>query len=130
MREGRVPVQGVQRKEAVRLRLGYGSKEFGYAIALGLPTPSDSAFALDPEIKSERIWAAPVYRPAATLIDRTGPVIKSRGENGWRTVSQGISAFESIFGHVSDPEAMPEVFYTREMIRGWRFYDHFRTDTD
>src|SRR5688500_1451675 len=69
MREGRVPVQGVQRKEAIRLRLGYGSKEFGYAISLGLPVPSDSAFALDPEIKSERIWAGPAYRPAATLVD-------------------------------------------------------------
>jgi len=123
-------VQGLMRKESVRLRLGYGSKEFGYAIALGLPAPSDSAFGLDPEIKSERIWAGPVYRPAATLVDRTGPVIKSRGEDGWRTVSQGINSFESMFGHVSDPEAMPEVFYTREMIRGWRFYDHFRTDRD
>jgi len=130
MRQGRVPVQGGQRKEAVRLRLGYGSKEFGYAIALGLPTPSDSAFALDPEIKSERIWAGAIYRPAATLIDRTGPVIKSREEKGWRIVSQGIPVFESMFDHVSDPQAMPEVFFTREIIRGWRFYDHFRTDRD
>jgi len=130
MRQGRVPVQGVQRKEAVRLRLGYGSNEFGYAISLGLPVPSDSAFALDPEIKSERIWAGAVYRPASTLIDRTGPVIKSREEKGWRTVSQGIPTFESMFGHISDPEAMPEVFFIREIIRGWRFYDHFRTDRD
>jgi hypothetical protein len=130
MRQGRVPVQGVQRNETVRLRLGYGSKEFGYAISLGLPTPSQSAFALDPEIKTERIWAGAVYRPAATLIDRTGPLIKSREEKGWRTMSQGIPPFESMFGHVSDPEALPEVFFTREMIRGWRFYDHFRTDRD
>ena len=130
MRQGRVPVQGTIRKESVRLRLGYGSKDFGYAISLGLPTPSDSAFARDPEIKSERIWVGAVYKPAATLIDRTGAIIKSRGEKGWRTVSHGISAFESMFSHVSDPESMPEVFFTREMIRGWRFYDHFRTDRD
>ena len=130
MRQGRVPVQGVKRTESVRLRLGYGSNEFGYAISLGLPTPSHSAFRLDPEIKSERIWAGKIFRPAATLIDRTGPLIKSREEKGWRIVSQGIPSFESVFGHISDPEAMHEVFLTREIIRSWRFYDHFRTDRD
>jgi predicted ATPase len=134
MRKGVVPVQGVQRKEAVRLRLGYASKELSYAIALGLPPPpppsAPSMFSLDPEIKSERIWAGPVYRPAATLIDRTGALIKARGDEGWRTVAQNISAFESIFNHVADPNAAPEVFYIRELIRGWRFYDHFRTDRD
>lgn len=130
MRKGRVPVQGGQRKDAVRLRLGYGSKDFGYAISLGLPAPSESAFARDPEVKSERIWAGPVYRPAASLIDRTGAVIRVRGEEGWRTVSQSISGFESMFSHVADPDAAPEVFFTRETIRGWRFYDHFRTDRD
>ena len=130
MRRGVVPVQGVRRKESVRLRLGYGSDDFGYAISLGLPVPSKSAFALDPEIKSERIWAGRVYRPAATLIDRTGPLVKARAEEGVRIVSQNISAFDSIFRHVADPQATPEVFVTRETIRGWRFYDHFRTDRD
>ena len=130
MRRGVVPVQGVRRKESVRLRLGYGSDDFGYAISLGLPVPSKSAFALDPEIKSERIWAGRVYRPAATLIDRTGPLVKARAEEGVRIVSQNISAFDSIFRHVADPQATFEVFVTRETIRGWRFYDHFRTDRD
>src|SRR6185295_2304335 len=102
----------------------------GYAISLGLPPPSKSAFALDPEVKSECIWSGSVYRPAATLIERTGPVVKARGEAGWRTVSQSISAFESMFSHVADPDATPEVFLVRETIRGWRFYDHFRTDRD
>lgn len=130
MRRGTVAVQGVQRKEAIRLRLGFGSERFGYAISLGLPPPSDSAFALDPEIKSERVWAGPVFRPAGTLVDRTGPVIKARGSEGWKTVSEGISPFESLYGHLSDPDALPEVFFLRELIRSWRFYDHFRTDRD
>src|ERR1051326_1236345 len=30
MRTGRVPVQGTQPKEAVRLKLGFSGKEFGY----------------------------------------------------------------------------------------------------
>jgi predicted ATPase len=60
MRKGVVPVQGVQRKEAVRLRLGYASKDLSYAISLGLPPPpsAPSMFSLDPEVKSEMatIW--------------------------------------------------------------------------
>jgi predicted ATPase len=31
---------------------------------------------------------------------------------------------------VSDPKNAPEMLTLRESIRDWRFYDHFRTDTD
>jgi len=48
MRAGRVPIQGTQRKEVVRLKLGFSANDFGYCITMGLPAPSDSAFALDP----------------------------------------------------------------------------------
>jgi predicted ATPase len=60
------------------LRLGFSADDFGYSISLGLPTPSRSAFALDPEIKRECIWAGNVYRPAGALVDREGTVIKVR----------------------------------------------------
>jgi predicted ATPase len=130
MKKGSMPVQGQQRKEPVRLRLGFVSEQFGYSIALGLPTPSASAFALDPEIKSERIWAGPHFRPAATLVERAGALVKARTDRGWQTVTEGINHFESIFSHVADPRATPEIFFMREMIRDWRFYDHFRVDRD
>ncbi|MCB1641162.1 MAG: AAA family ATPase, partial [Xanthomonadales bacterium] len=64
MRDGSVPIQGGPRREPVRLRLGFAGEDFSYAIALGLPKPSSSMFALDPEIKHEAIWAGPLYRPA------------------------------------------------------------------
>ena len=50
VKRGEHPVQGTTRKARVSLRLGFSSEEFGYAIDLGLPTPSASAFALDPDI--------------------------------------------------------------------------------
>ncbi len=53
MKKGWVPIQGGPRQKPVRLRLGFASDEFGYGIDLGLPTPSSSAFALDPEIKCD-----------------------------------------------------------------------------
>src|SRR5882762_7388034 len=62
MRAGRVPVQGTQRKDAVRLKLGFSGKEFGYCVTMGLPAPAKSAFALDPEIKRECIWHGPVCK--------------------------------------------------------------------
>ena len=130
MRSGEVPVQGGPRQKPVKLRLGFASEDFGYAIDLGLPEPSSSAFALDPEIKRECIWAGPCYRPASLLADRRGAIIKFRADRGWDVVAQHTSSFDSMFSQVADPGAAPEVFHMREMIRGWRFYDHFRTDVD
>ncbi|RYU57927.1 ATP-binding protein [Methylolobus aquaticus] len=130
MRSGEVPVQGGPRQHTVRLRLGFASEDFGYAIAFGLPTPSRSAFALDPEIKRESIWAGPVHRPAGVLVDRTGPVTKVRSGRGWTVVSAHSGTFDSLLSQIADPKAAPEVWELRERIRGWRFYDHFRTDAD
>jgi predicted ATPase len=52
MKAGRVPVQGTRRTEAIRLKLGFSGDDFGYCITMGLPAPSNSAFALDPDIPS------------------------------------------------------------------------------
>jgi predicted ATPase len=129
MRAGGKPVQGTRRSEPVRLRLGFGAEDFGYSVSLGLPVKdSTSVFSLDPEIKRECIWAGAFYRPASLLVDRKGAVIRARDGKDYRVVSSSINSFESLFGHVADPEATPEVFRIRERLRSWRFYDHFRTD--
>jgi predicted ATPase len=130
MREGSVPIQGTPRKNAVRLHLGFIADDFGYAISLGLPPPSESVFSRDPEIKREVIWAGPLYRPAASLVDREGSVIKVRSKRSWEVVMKNATSFESMFSQIADPARTPELFQMREMIRGWRFYDHFRTDRD
>jgi predicted ATPase len=128
MRTGAVPVQGTPRQHSVRLNLGFAGEDFGYAIALGLPSPSSSAFSRDPEIKRECIWAGPYYRPASALIDRNRAVIKVRAARSWEPVTEHAAPFESMFSQIADPARTPELFQMREMIRGWRFYDHFRTD--
>jgi len=128
MRSGEVPVQGGPRQESVSLRMGFAGDEFGYAIDLGLPQPSMSAFGLDPEIKREVIWNGPFLRAANALVDRRGPMARVRDGRGWRVVAEHLSVFESVFGQIADPERAPEVLTLRETIRGWRFYDHFRSD--
>ena len=131
MKDGETPIQGGPRKEVVRLRLGFAGEDFGYSISLGLPEQGpSSAFALDPEIKRECIWAGPFFRPASLLVDRKGPLIRVRSERDWDVVSQNASVFNSMFDNVVDPVSTPEVFHLRETIRGWRFYDHFRSDKE
>ena len=128
---GEHPVQGTPRKASVNLRLGFAGDEFGYSIDLGLPAPSRSAFALDPEIKRECIWSGPFLRPASMLVDRRGPVVRTKGDDGeWNTISHQVSTFDSMMTQLADPRNAPEMLTLKEQIRSWRFYDHFRTDVE
>lgn len=128
MLRGEVPVQGGPKQHRTRLRLGFGAEDFGYAVSFGLPTPSTSAFSLDPEIKREVIWAGPSYRPSSALLDRNGTVVKSRNGRSWEVISQHVNRFDSIFSRIADARAAPEALELRDRIQGWRFYDQFRTD--
>src|SRR5262245_38229375 len=68
VRRGEFAVEGTRREQPVNLRLGFASDELGYLIDLGLPTPTRSAFALDPEIKRECVWHGSVLRPSTMLV--------------------------------------------------------------
>ncbi|HEV7395743.1 MAG TPA: AAA family ATPase [Pyrinomonadaceae bacterium] len=131
VKRGEYKVEGTVRKDRVNLRLGFAGDDFGYAIDLGLPSPSSSAFALDPEIKIECIWAGPMLRPASLLVERRDWVVRTRKADGeWDTLSYQLSTFDSMMSQFADPRNAPEMLMLREQIRSWRFYDHFRTDVD
>jgi predicted ATPase len=134
VRQGDHPVQGTVRTQPVNLRLGFGGDEFGYLIELGLPPQakgSPSAFRLDPEIKRECIWHGRLFRPSTMLVDRRGPLVRVRTDDGsWRLITDNLSGFDSLMTQVADPRNTPETLVLRESIRAWRFYDHFRTDAD
>jgi predicted ATPase len=137
MKKGTVPVQGGPRKDRIHLRLGFQTDHVGYAIDMGLPAPEmpapaePTAFSQDPEIKLETVWAAPTLRPATLLAERRGPTVRLRRADGeWDTVDTRLSTFESMLSVLSDPERAPELMALREEVRAWRFYDHFRADSD
>lgn len=142
MHLGEVAVEGGPRQEARRLRLGFADESFGYAINLGLPSasghfmlpgqdsPIPSRFTLDPQIKRECIWAGPLYRPASLLVDRQGAMVRAREGRQWEVLAQHTPDFDSLYDQVGNLRSSPEVLHLRERIRGWRFYDHFRTDRD
>ena len=130
VKSGEHPVQGTLRREPVSLRLGFSGDEFGYAMDLGLPTTSSPSFSLDPEIKRESIWAGEHLRPAALLVERRGPLVRSRADKEWIQLTQALAGFDSMMTHCADPRSSPEMLMLREQMRGWRFYDQFRADLE
>jgi predicted ATPase len=134
VRSGRHPVQGTIRSGPISLQLGFASDDFSYLIDLGLPTrDEESAFNLDPEIKREVVWSGPVMRPASMLIKRKRAFVEVRGTSSrgaWEPFESRLRPYESVLTEVLDPIRAPELLAVREQIRGWRFYDQFRTDAD
>lgn len=131
VRQGKYPVQATRRTEPVNLKLGFCTEQLGYAIDLGLPSPSTSMFGSDPAIKQECIWSGACLRPAAVLVERKNWVVLTRTDDGsWRQMTDRLSPFDSMLAELSDPNAAPEMLTLREQIRSWRFYDHLRTDID
>lgn len=133
VREGDAPVQGVVRRGPVALRLGVQLDDdgsgLGYALDLGLPVKSTSAFSRDPELKLETVWTGPAPRPSSIAAERRGAHVRVRGDDGdWLELGRSLRPFESMLTEVVDPVRAPEVLRLREHLRSWRFYDHFRTD--
>jgi predicted ATPase len=132
VRQGIHPVQGAMRKGPVSLKLGFSSEDYGYAIDLGMPTPVPrSRFGRDPEIKRESLWTGLTLQRASAFAERAGPLVKIRDQNGaWRQAIDDLQTYDSMLTHCADPRGAPELLDLRESMRSWRFYDHFRTDSD
>ena len=129
MKRGEQPVQGTKRKNPISVRLGFSGEDYGYAIDLGLPIPSESAFTSDPVIKAESVWTGEVLGRANAFAVRNGPGVRVRNESGeWRQVFTALATFDSMMTHGSDPREAMELLVLRERMRDWRFYDHFRSD--
>lgn len=134
VRQGEHQVEGLQKRKAASLRLGFGADNFGYSIDLGYPPPPPPAtmFALDPHIKRECLWHGPAYRRSAALVDRRNNFVwlsTTRDEEPVM-ITQRLADTDSMLATVADPQRAPEMLSVREAVRGWRFYDHFRTDSD
>ncbi len=134
VRQGTHAVEGLAKRNAASLKLGFGSDTYGYSIDLGYPPPLPPAtmFGLDPRIKRECIWHGPVYRKTSAMVDRRNNFVWLSTPRDEEPVmlTQHLSDTDSMLGSVADPQRAPEMLAVREAVRGWRFYDHFRTDSD
>jgi predicted ATPase len=125
------PIQGKGKSKPLRVSFGFAADDVAYEIALGLPTPSLSRFAFDPEIKSETVWQKPPRRPSNTWLEREGANVRAREAGGeWTRLQFAPAASRSVLAELGEPERFPELFALRERLRGWRFYDGFRTDAE
>ncbi|HUN83741.1 MAG TPA: AAA family ATPase [Terracidiphilus sp.] len=135
VRLGEHPVEGTRRQKTISLKLGFSGDPYGYCIDLGYPPPPPPAtmFNLDPTIKRECIWHGGVYRRAAVLVDRNNRVVQLAPARTGKHVepvllTKELSPTDSMLATIADPQRAPEMLAVREAIRGWRFYEGFRTD--
>jgi predicted ATPase len=136
VRQGIHAPEPLAHRNAASLKLGFGSDEYGYSIDLGYPQPLkpplQSMFQLDPHVKRECVWHGPVYRKVSALVDRRNNFVwlsTTRDEEPVM-LTQHLADTDSMLASVADPLRAPEMLALREAVRGWRFYDQFRTDSD
>lgn len=134
VRRGEHSVEGLAKNKAASLKLGFGGDSYGYSIDLGYPPvpPPPTMFALDPRVKRECLWHGPIYRKASSLVDRRNNLVwlSSTRQEEPVILTKHLSDTDSMLASVADPQRAPEMLAVREAVRGWRFYDHFRTDSE
>jgi len=134
VRQGTYAVQGLANRKVASLKLGFGGDSYGFSIDLGYPPPPPppTMFGLDPRVKRECVWHGPIYRKSAALVDRRNNFVWLATTSDEEPVflTQHLSDTDSMLAGIADPQRAPEMLAVREAIRGWRFYDHFRTDSD
>ena len=106
---------------------------YSYSIDHGLSAaapPLFDAVRLDPHIKRECVWHGPFYRKAAALVDRRNNFVwlSTTKDEEPVMLTQHLNDTDSMLATIADPQRAPEMVEVRETVRGWRFYDSFRTD--
>lgn len=136
VRQGIHVPEPLAKRKVASLKLGFGADDYGYSIDLGYPQPLKpplaTMFKLDPHVKRECIWHGPAYRQASALVDRRNNFVwlsTTRNEEPVM-LTQHLADTDSMLASVADPQRAPEMLAVREAVRGWRFYDHFRTDSE
>ena len=124
--------QGQVKQKPASLKLGFGSDTYSYSVDLGYPPPRNSMFGLDPHIKRECVWHGPTYRKSSALVDRRNNIVwlSTTKDEEPVTLTKHLSDTDSMLATIADPQRAPEMLAVREALRGWRFYDHFRTDSE
>jgi predicted ATPase len=137
VRQGTYKVEGTASYKVASVKLGFGGDDYGYSIDLGYPPPRDprapkTLFEFDPLVKRECLWNGVLYRKASAMVDRRNNFVwlSTLRDEEPVMLTQHLGETDSMLAGVADPSRAPEMLAVREAMRRWRFYDHFRTDTD
>jgi predicted ATPase len=124
----------MQRKRPPRrVIIGFESEDYGYELQIGLPSLNEHAlatmFTLDPRVKEEYIWPSNTRR--VLMLKRDEPSAWLRNAEGTMvSYPFQIAKSESVLSQIVDPHLYPEISSVRSQILAWRFYHHFRTDSE
>ncbi|RKH13426.1 DUF2813 domain-containing protein [Corallococcus praedator] len=117
-------------KKPVRLKVAVDLDDLGYELQCGPVPGSGTAFALDPEVKEEHLWAYSGGR-RGVLMERKDRTAFLRDADGTKvTFPTELWTAESVLDQLSDPHRFPRLMEVRRALASWRFYHHFRTDPD
>lgn len=117
----------------IRLRVGlgaaYGTVDYSYEVAIGLPgLHSREAFPHEPQVKDESATFHIGRRPAK-LLERRGAMLRAIDENGSRIdLETRLLASETALARLEDPSRYPDLHLVRQTLLDWRFYHDLRTD--
>lgn len=102
-----------------------------YELELGKQAPVPrSRFPQEAFLKREQIFLRTGER-RTPLVDRAGPKLKHRGDNGgWQTYPHALAMNEAMISLLREPGKFPEVLTVKNRVDDWRFYHTFRADPD
>lgn len=119
---------GRMRREPVRLILKADIDHLRYEVEIGLPSPAQAGFRIEPLIKEERIIATVANRKV-TMLERMGPVVNLRNADGAREMHKdSVLSSETALVAFRDGARYPEIEMIRQEMLDWRLYHDFRTD--
>ncbi len=123
-------------KKPVRLSVQVELGELAYELTCGIipfqPAPPEARdpFYLDPEVKTEHLWALSGGRKVV-LMERKDRTAFMRDAEGKRvTFSSELWSAESVLDQLGEPHRFPRLSEVQRTFASWRFYHHFRTDPD
>jgi predicted ATPase len=122
---------GPRRKhEPHRIEVWVDLEDLTFELQLGIVPPPQGPFALDPEVKEERVQV-PDGGKRHTVAERRGPSAWSRDTEGERTTFPfQLWGGESVLAQIVEPQRFPLLAELRARFSRWRFYHAFRTDPE
>lgn len=114
------------------LTLSFRSDKFEYTMecAPAGEVVRPQPFVTDPEIKREDIFLLKNGHKHMLIKRRRGFIEAKSAEGKKIEYTLKVMDNESVLSALRDPFKFPELFALREEMLGWRFYHHFRTDSE
>ena len=99
-----------------------------YEIEIGLRSPAEAAFSIEPLVKEERLTIRQGGRDVV-MLERKGGLVALRNDSGVReTHRDAVLPSETALAAFRDGARYPELEVVRREMLDWRLYHDFRTD--